>query len=60
MSQNDVMKGWKGGEIIPESVLKRLSSRLNRNRVSIVQKSVGATASSELRPQSSICTIQGR
>lgn len=31
------MKGWKNGEVIPDSVLERLSSRLNRNKVSIIQ-----------------------
>ncbi|MGM0491110.1 MAG: zincin-like metallopeptidase toxin domain-containing protein [Planctomycetota bacterium] len=33
----DAMKAWKDGEVIAESVLKRLSSRLNRNNVSIIQ-----------------------
>ncbi|MGN6547523.1 MAG: zincin-like metallopeptidase toxin domain-containing protein [Aureliella sp.] len=33
----DAMKGWKSGEVVPESVLKRLSSRLNRNNVSVIQ-----------------------
>jgi hypothetical protein len=32
----DSMNGWKNGEVIPGSVLKRLSSRLNRNNVSII------------------------
>jgi hypothetical protein len=31
------MRGWKNGEVIPESVLKRLSSRLNRKQVAIIQ-----------------------
>ncbi len=30
------MKGFKEGEIIPASILKRLSSRLNRNNTSII------------------------
>jgi len=33
----DAMKGWKDGEVIPESVLNRLSRRLNRNQVSVIQ-----------------------
>ena len=31
------MKGWKNGETVPDSVLNRLSSRLNRNNVSILR-----------------------
>lgn len=31
------MNGWKDGEIIPGATLNRLSSRLNRNNVSIIQ-----------------------
>ena len=34
---NDAMKGFKDGELIPDSVLKRLSSRLNRNKTSIIK-----------------------
>ncbi len=33
----DAMKGFKDGEIIPNSVLKRLSSRLNRKNTSIIK-----------------------
>ncbi|MEZ6063467.1 MAG: zincin-like metallopeptidase toxin domain-containing protein [Planctomycetaceae bacterium] len=33
----DTMKGWRNGEVIPDNVLKRLSSRLNRNNVSIIK-----------------------
>jgi hypothetical protein len=31
------MKGWRDGEITPDSVLQRLSSRLNRNNASIIK-----------------------
>ncbi len=31
------MKGWKNGEVIPESVLKRLARRLSQNNVSVIQ-----------------------
>lgn len=31
------MKGFKDGELISDSVIKRLSSRLNRNNVSIIK-----------------------
>lgn len=31
------MNGWKNGDVIPESILKRLSGRLNRNKVSVIQ-----------------------
>lgn len=31
------MKGWKSGEIIPDTVLNRLRSRLQRNTVTIMQ-----------------------
>jgi hypothetical protein len=31
------MKGWRNGQIIPDNVLKRLSSRLNRHNVSIIR-----------------------
>ena len=31
------MKGFKDGEIIPDSVLKRLSTRLNRNHTAILK-----------------------
>jgi len=31
------MKGWKNGEVISEAVISRLSRRLARNRVSVIQ-----------------------
>jgi len=31
------MKGFKDGELIPDSILKRLSGRLNRNNTSIIK-----------------------
>ncbi len=34
---NDAMNGFKGGELIPDSVLAQLSVRLNRNNVSIIK-----------------------
>ncbi len=30
------MKGWKNGDVVPEAVLRRLSGRLSRHRVSII------------------------
>ena len=31
------MKGWRNGEIVADSVLHRVSSRLNRNNVAIIK-----------------------
>lgn len=31
------MKGWKGGEIVPDRVLQRLTVHLNRNGVAIIK-----------------------
>ena len=31
------MKGWKGGEVIGEAIIKRLARHLNRNKVAIAR-----------------------